>query len=242
LIKRVLTIIGALLLLNAAVMAIVANFHFGVIALGLFASAVLAYGIFWHRLVRIRWLRMAFIGVCFILVLFSGFLAVYGNRDTAQYDEDVVIVLGAGIRGEKVGPSLALRLDKAVEYHKKNPRALLIVSGGKGTQEHITEALAMERYLLERGVPVKQIVKEEKSTTTYENFLFSGELLKQIFPQGCSTVFITSDFHVYRAEKMAQTTGITVRHIGSNTSWYNIPVNYIREIPAVIKTWALSPG
>jgi len=223
-------------------MAIAANFHFGVIALGLFSSAVLAYGVFWHRLGRIRWLRMAFIGVCFILILFSGFLAVYGRQDNAQHNEDAVIILGAGIRGEQVSLSLAQRLDQAVEYHKKNPRAVLIVSGGKGSQERITEALAMERYLIANGVPAEQIFKEEKSVSTYENFLFSGELLKKIFPQGCSTVFITSDFHVYRAEKTAQAIGITVRHIGANTVWYTIPVNYLREMLAVIKTWVLSPS
>jgi len=185
---------------------------------------------------------MVAIGICFILVLFSGFLAIYGNRDNAQYNEDLVIILGAGIRNNQVSPSLAQRLDKAVEYHRKNPRAVLIVSGGKGTQERISEALAMEQYLITKGIPAEQIIKEEKSTSTYENFLFSKELLKQKFPQGCLTVFITSDFHIYRAEKMARSTGITARRIGANTVWYTIPANYLREMLAVIKTWILPPN
>ena len=222
-------------------MAIIANFHFGIIALGFFSAAILVYGIFWHELNRIKWLRMASIGICSILILFSGFLALYGNRNNAQYNEDVAIILGAGVRGEKVGPTLAQRLDEAVEYYNKNPKASLIVSGGRGSQENITEALAMERYLIAKGVPAERIIKEEKSATTYENFLYSNELLKQEFPQGCSIVFITSDFHVYRAEKIARSRGIAVRYIGVSTAWYNVPVNYMREILAIIKFWLLPP-
>jgi len=222
-------------------MAVIANFHFGVIALGLFSSAVLVYGLYWHKLGRIRRLRMVFIGVCSILIFFSGFLVVYGNQDNAQYNEDVAIILGASVRNEQVSPSLSKRLDQGVEYHKKNPRAVLIVTGGKGAQERISEALAMERYLVAKGVPAEQIIKEEKSASTYENFLFSGELLKQIFPEGCSIVFITNDYHVYRAQKLARATGIAVLHIGANTPWYTIPASYMREMTAVIKTWVLPP-
>jgi len=233
---------GALLLINAAFMAIVTNIHFGIIALGIFSAAVLAYGMYWHRLGRIKWLHAAFIGVFSVLVLFSGFLATYGNQDDAQYDEDVVIVLGASIRNGQVGPILAQRLDKAVEYYKKNPKAVLVVSGGQGRQEDITEAQAMEQYLLVKGIPAEQIIKEEKSTSTYENFLFSGALLKQKFPQGCSTVFITNYFHIYRAKKMAHITGIAVRYIGASTVWYTIPANYMREILAVMNFWVFPPN
>ncbi|MDR2880784.1 MAG: YdcF family protein [Azoarcus sp.] len=235
--KRGLIIIGAVLLISAVISAIVSNFHFGIAALGGFSVAVLAYGRFWYELNRIKWLRMAVIGICFILILFSGFLAVYGNLDNAQYDEDVVIILGAGIRGEEVSSTLARRLDEAVKYHGKNPKAVLVVSGGMGSQERITEALAMERYLIAKGIPAGQIIKEEKSTSTYENFLFSGELLKQKFPQGCSIAFITNDFHVYRAERIARSTGIDARRIGANTPWYTIAVNYLREMAANIKAW-----
>jgi hypothetical protein len=81
-----------------------------------FSVGILAYGVSWHRLNRKKWLRGAAIGVCSLLVLFSGFLAVYGSQDNARYDEDAVIILGAAVRGEEASLSLARRLDKAEEY------------------------------------------------------------------------------------------------------------------------------
>jgi len=124
-----------------------------------------------------------------------------------------------------------------VDYHMKNPDAVFVVSGGQGPQEAISEALAMERYLVEKGVPESQILREENSTTTYENFSFSGDLLKRKFPEGFSTAFVTNNFHVYRAEKTAEYAGIPARHMGAGVSWYSIPVNYMREMMAVLSLW-----
>ena len=65
-----------------------------------------------------------------------------------RHTEKIIIVLGAGLKGDT--PSLALerRLEKAAEYMNKNGNAIAIVSGGQGKGETISEAQAMENYLL----------------------------------------------------------------------------------------------
>jgi len=111
------------------------------------------------------------------------------------------------------------------------------VSGGQGFQESIPEAYAMERYLLARGIPAGKIMMEDKSTSTYENFLFSKALLDKALPSPYTAVLITNDFHVYRAGMIAQSAGITARHIGAPTVWYTVPVSYMREMMAVVAFW-----
>lgn len=102
------------------------------------------------------WIIIA-IAVCMIT-----FIACTGHNDTVKYDEDAVIVLGASVNGDKVSRTLEYRLDKTVEYSKKNPGALIIVSGGQGPQEDVTEGFAMEQYLIKKGIPQEKIIKEEK--------------------------------------------------------------------------------
>ena len=51
------------------------------------------------------------------------------------------------------------RLGKAVDANR-NYKAIIIVSGGQGPQEDITEALAMERYLKNKGIPQERIIKK----------------------------------------------------------------------------------
>ena len=93
----------------------------------------------------------------------------------------------------------------------------------------------MEHYLTARGIPKDKILKEEKSTTTLENFLFAKVILNNHFPQGYTSVLITSDFHVFRALRLARLTGINPNHLGAPTDWYLFPANNLREILAIGK-------
>ena len=106
---------------------------------------------------------------------------ISGGTDNITYKEDAIIVLGAAVRGEEISGALQKRLDVAIEYYQKNPDVVIVVTGGQGPQEDITEALAMERYLLANGIPKEKIIKEEKATSTYENFKFSKVLLNEYF-------------------------------------------------------------
>ena len=173
-----------------------------------------------------------------ILISFGSFLAIYGSRDTADYTENTVIVLGCGIRGERVSVGLAKRLNKAAEYHKKNPDAVIIVSGGQGPQEDITEALAMKRYLVDKGIDESKIIMEEKSTSTITNFRYSREIMEREGLSLSSVVFVTNAYHVYRAASYAKDEGfLEVNHLGTDIIWYTIPMNYMREMLAVMKMW-----
>ena len=82
---------------------------------------------------------------------------------------DFIIVLGAQVRGKKITNSLKRRLDKGAEYLKENPKTRVIVSGGQGKGEDVTEAFAMAQYLVSHGVDGERIFLEEKSRNTYEN-------------------------------------------------------------------------
>lgn len=167
------------------------------------------------------------------------FIAIFGKIDNVTYKEDAAIVLGAGIKGENVTLTLSHRLDKAVEYIGKNPSAIIVVSGGQGFQEDISESLAMERYLVDNGVPNDKIIKEQKSTSTYENCLFSKELLDKYFDKPYKTVIITNDFHIYRAIQISKAVGLESTHYHAKTEWYTVSLNYLRECVAVVKTWIL---
>lgn len=233
---RIISIsIGFLLLLNTIVMPFVLNFNVGLILLSIYSAVLILYGVFFDKIKQIKIMHIFVIGLSFVLILFSSFLAVYGSIDTVQGDEKFIVVLGSGIRGEEVPPNLANRLDKAVEFSTANPDSVIIVSGGQGVQEDISEAEAMKRYLISEGVPSQKVIKEDKATSTCENFVFSKEIIDKIMAEDSSICFITNDYHIFRAEKYAASLGMDVTHIGASTVWYSIPVNYMREILAITK-------
>jgi uncharacterized SAM-binding protein YcdF (DUF218 family) len=179
---------------------------------------------------------MTFVYCLLIIILaVSFFLAIYGSRDNSSYDEDAVIVLGYGSKTKKIPDMLKKRLDKTVEYHFKNPDAIIVVSGGKGDKNKLSEAAVMEEYLLSKGIASDRIIKEDKSRTTVENFKFSADLLRDKFGKNYSAVLITNVFHIYRSEKYAKASGMTVRHIGAKTVRRDIPWIYIREVAMLVQ-------
>ncbi|MBQ8304900.1 MAG: YdcF family protein [Blautia sp.] len=150
------------------------------------------------------------IGLLVILFVFALTFAVLtglvlkGMRAEGEKDLQYVIVLGAQVRGDHPSLSLEKRLEKAFSYAEENPDTILILSGGQGPGEAMTEASCMEEWLLAHGIPKERMILEERSTSTVENLIFSDELT------GCKnarTGIITNDFHVYRAQRLAERQG-----------------------------------
>ncbi len=192
---------------------------------------------FLHRKVPMIIKLFLVLCVAFVIGVVS-FVYAFGTYDNVNYKEDAVIVLGAGIRGEALSLTLKNRLDSALEYYSKNPEAMLVVSGGQGLGEDISEAEAMSRYLLGQGVLENKIIMEDKSTSTEENFRFSKELLDEYFEGEYRVAYVTNDFHVYRAGEIAKGVGFgSTTHCHSTAIATTFIPNGLREFLAVMYMW-----
>ncbi len=143
-----------------------------------------------------------------------------------------IIILGAQVRGTKITDSLKRRLDAALVYLNRNPDTCVIVSGGQGKGEALSEAAAMAGYLYKHGIDKARIVLEDTSTSTWENLRNSSKIigdLKQ--PVG----IVTNNFHMYRALQIAKQIGYSDASGIAATSNPVLQVNYlVREFFAVI--------
>jgi uncharacterized SAM-binding protein YcdF (DUF218 family) len=212
-IKIIFICAGGLALANFAVLFLTSNVHFGHYLLGFLAATFLLYGVFFEKLPRK--IHIAIWAACSVPAFFTAFLMLYGTRSHVDFTEDAVIVLGAGLRGDEVGSHLVRRLDTAAAYLKRNPNAVVVVSGGLGAGRTITEAEAMYRYLVALDVPSERILLESASTSTHENLLFSREILAVRFPDGFRAVVVSNNFHIFRATQMARTLGIDAVALGA---------------------------
>lgn len=173
--------------------------------------------------------------LCFFIVM-SSFIALENITNKADCTEDALIVLGCGIHGSELSKNLKDRLDTALEYYSNNSDAIIIVSGGQGPQENMPEAEAMYNYLIKNGVKA-EIIKEESSSSTNENFKFSKEILDAKLGDNYKTAYITNDFHIYRAGKLARLNGLDAKGYAAPTEFFSIIPNYLRESLAVIQLW-----
>lgn len=156
-----------------------------------------------------------------------------------QKKTDYLVILGAGLNGDKLSLSLLKRMEKSVEYLKLNPDSTVVVSGGQGPNETISEAEAMKRYLVSNGIKEEQIIKEDKSTNTMENLKFTKKKLDEVNKKegNYEITIVTSGFHMFRSKILAARNGFKAHGYPSSTYAVLIPNFYIREYFAVIKSF-----
>lgn len=187
---------------------------------------------------------LIFMYFSFVFVSFLAY-AIFYHYWRIWYKPDFIIALGSGlIGGERVSPLLASRLDKSIEqYRKYNEEPKIIVSGGQGPDELLSEAEAMKNYIVGKGVPEQDVLIEDKSRNTMQNMLFSKAIMDSIKPDHKS-IFVTNNYHVFRASIFARLAGLKkCEGVGAKTARYYMPSAFIREYIGIImmyKWWHLA--
>ncbi len=167
---------------------------------------------------------------------------LFGTVSDIDKKVDYVLILGAGLKGDKITYTLKYRLDAGIKYLNQNPDTKVVVTGGQGANELLSEAEAMEGYLLRNGIENERIIKEDKSTSTIENILFSREkLIGEIGDTQINNInkirvmIVTNDFHLYRAKLLAKMAGFKVYGIPAKSNPFIVLNCYLREYFAVVK-------
>lgn len=148
---------------------------------------------------------------------------------------EYVVVLGAGVHGTVPSQILQNRINAAVNYLREHPDVICIVSGGQGTGEDISEAQCMYYHLTAAGIDSNRIWMEDQSTSTWENFQFTLELIEEkTGERPTHLAVISNEFHLYRAGLIAEKCGVAVSGVPAKTSYLSLQINYtMREIVAV---------
>ena len=156
------------------------------------------------------------IGIIFFTVLQ---ILIFSGSRTEEADVDVIIILGAGLIDDKPSLILASRLNAAIAYVQTREDTLIIVTGGLGEGRSVTEAEAMARYLITRGIDENRIIKEDKSTNSHENINFAKTIMidNGMDPENMKIAVVTNEFHLYRAKLTAQKAGLTAIGIAAET-------------------------
>ena len=143
-------------------------------------------------------------------------------------------------------PILQGRIDRALAFDREQAEkwdhhAKFVPSGGQGSDEVISEAESMKRYLMEQGIPEERILKEDKSVNTYQNMAFSKKVIqKDAGRLSEKTIgFSTTNYHVFRGYTLAQRVGMKVRGLSAKTKLYFFPNAFLREFIGLLfeKKW-----
>jgi len=200
---------------------------FGALCLGL--SIKKYFQLFFYM----KWFKILVVAGVVIVAVLEGLIIANGFTREPEVPSDYIIVLGAKVNGEAPSLTLQYRLETAYHYLAAHQSTKAILSGGQGVNEGISEAEAMHRYLVGKGIAEDRLLLENQSTNTYENLRNSFALLGD--HKNLNLSIVTSDFHVFRAKLIALKLGRPISGIGSKNYFPLIPNYYLRELIGVFK-------
>ena len=161
--------------------------------------------------------------ISIILVLFINFYVVgmankrmiKDNDYSSLKNVDCILILGAGIWGDKPSPMLQDRLDEGVKLYKEGIASKIIMSGDHGREEY-DEVNIMKEYAIEQGVPSEDIFMDHAGFSTYESIYRA----KEIFDAD-NIVIVTQEYHLYRALYIAEKLDINAYGVNSDPRKYS---------------------
>ena len=127
---------------------------------------------------------------------------------------DCIIVLGAGIWGDKPSPMLEYRLQVGIDLYKNNVAPKIIMTGDHGRIEY-DEVNVMKDYAINQGVPSEDVFMDHAGFSTYESIYRAKEIFKAE-----SVVIVTQEYHLYRAIYIANELGLKAYGVLSDPRQY----------------------
>lgn len=238
-----------------------------------FCAFTLACVAFFGYKVLPKWLKgVLCAGMSFFLATYIAFLSYSlataasskARLDALPKDEQLtVMIFGCYVRGEEPGRTLTTRLDAALSLLKRYQNADCIVSGGQGSNEAISEAEAMRRYLVSRGIAEERITLEDRSTNTSENLEYTFAILtgsesdgsaastpgspassnstdsaQSVDTDGRRLVGVSSEYHLPRIRMLSRALGREIEtYPAYNANIGNTLIYTLREYMGVAKLW-----
>ncbi|MBO6157963.1 MAG: YdcF family protein [Firmicutes bacterium] len=170
-------------------------------------------------------------------------LAFRAAKNVPSFNQSYILILGCQIKPDgSVTNLLKGRADRAIEFaamqkEKTGKPIVFVPSGGQGEDEVTSEAQAIKNYLLSQGIAEKDILVEDQSTDTKENFAFSMDKIEKAGGSREDAIaFSTTNYHVFRSGILASMQGIKAEGIGSKTKSYFWVNAFIREFIATLYT------
>lgn len=205
-----------------------------------------ATGILWLQGGVCRWLGRHRLAQGILLAAAALFLLSFvtieslvlndSSRNDSAVKADFILIPGATVVDDR--PSLVLqhRLDGALAYIRANPKAIVIVSGGKGEGQAYSEAEVMKKYLVGRGIGGKRIIEEDRARDTIQNVEFTKQIMDgYTLGHKPKIMTVTNDFHMFRVMTLAKAKGLDAYGISVPIHYSVAPICYSKEYFSVLK-------
>jgi uncharacterized SAM-binding protein YcdF (DUF218 family) len=151
------------------------------------------------------------------LLYFASLLAVFiASRRDQRRPVDAIVVLGAAQYNGKPSPVLRARLDHALSLYREGLAPTVVVTGGIGPGDRVSEATVGRSYMVAQGIPDTAVVVRPEGRSTRESIRSVADWSRE---HGVRRVLLVSDpFHMLRLRIIARQAGLEALTSPTKTS------------------------
>lgn len=146
-----------------------------------------------------RLLKYVFILICLVVTLDAGAVFLFANFRPEIKKADAIIILGAAINS----PALYNRTTTGLQLYREGKAPVMVLSGGRISDKDISEAGFMKKVITKAGEPAPNLIIEDQSGNTFENFKNSRAKL----PNAKSIIIVSDKYHLARSVFLALRNG-----------------------------------
>jgi len=167
--------------------------------------------------VKLAFKVMAALIAALVVYLAVTFAQVWqASRNDQARTAEAIVVFGTAQYNGAPSPVLAARLDHAIELYRRDLAPVIVVTGGNQPGDQFTEATASANYLIKRGVPDDNVLREVSGTSSWQSLAAAANFLDE---RSIDDVLLVSDpFHSLRIRAMASELGLAGHSSPTKTS------------------------
>ncbi len=163
----------------------------------------------------LRWAGRALGAALLLYGILLGWVVRVSRLDE-RHPADAIVVLGAAQYNGRPSPVLRARLDHALTLYRSGLAPTIVVTGGIGTGDRMSEATVGHRYLRARNLPDSAVAVRPDGRTTAESMYSVAEWMRS---RELDRVLLVSDpFHMARLRLEARRMGLTPHTSPTRTS------------------------
>ena len=128
------------------------------------------------------------------------------SQEDQRHPADAIVVLGAAQYNGRPSPVFRARLDHALQLYREGLAPLLVVTGGVGRGDTMSEATVARHYLLNRKVPPDAVISQPQGRSTQASMTAVAGWLQAAHLK--RVILVSDPFHMFRLRLEARRTGL----------------------------------
>jgi len=179
------------------------------------------------------WVRLLILlaGAAILLFIATAAQVIQASSQQEIRPADAIVVFGAAEYSGRPSPVLRARLDHALDLFHRGVAPVVITTGGAASDPTYTEGGVGKDYLMQHGIPERNLIAETQGRDTSESAVRVGVIMHANGLHSC--IAVSDAYHVFRIRRLLEHEGVGPVYVAPRPD--SRPRSILQRLVAVLR-------